>query len=76
MRSGTERLEGIVEEIESLVSDAREGRVHLRNAGRIGCYGVVLRSILKAEEQASAAAAARAARPGGLDHSVPAGDRW
>lgn len=75
MTDATDRIQDIERQLAKLLKDARNGVVHLPEHGRIGLAhrfleGVLDERIIKAQ-RVSAMVAGR----GGMDHSVPAGDR-
>ncbi len=75
MQDATERLDEIVDKVEALVADAEAKLVYLPGVGRVGVAGNLLKGVLEETLMRERQIARLAARPGGMDHSVPKGDR-
>lgn len=72
MDDATDRLEMIREQIEALAVDAEKGRVYLPEVGRVKSAGLLVGSVIEGRKRGDRRVPASM---GGMDRSVPAGDR-
>lgn len=72
MHDATARLEEIRELTEALAADALAGRVYLPEVGRVQSAGLLVGSIIEGRRRSLRRVPATL---GGMDRSVPAGDR-
>ena len=72
MHDATERLNEIREQIEALAADAIAGRVYLPEVGRVQSAGLLVGSVIEGRQRSCRRVPVGL---GGMDRSVPAGDR-
>lgn len=74
MMSVTDRLEIIANELDGLLEEHKSGTAQVPDAGRMVCVAVTLKAIV-AEQRKRERRIALNMATGGMDHSIPMGDR-